>query len=304
MSASIVVCTCGRGSRIVATLHSIFASCPPGVEVLVVDQSDDTDTLQAMCPFLDDSRLAYIKAASKGSGRARSIGLEQARGEVVAFTDDDCVVEAGWLDAHLRVFAAFPRVVLCYGTVRAAPYDAQEGYIPDYTVQTDHLCRAGREKRQARGISANCAIRRGVALALGGYDALLGAGGAFYSAEDRDMTLRVLLAGHDVYETAKSVVTHHGFRDWRRGRAHTRNDWHGLGAVFAKPLRCGRLAALPYAAQELACHAIIPFVIALLTGRSQKGWTRIQAFVAGFMRGWRAPIDRARLLYAPARDER
>lgn len=294
-----MVCTCARGGLIVATIRSILACCPPGVEAIIVDQSDDTDTLQALAPFLDDDRLCYVRAHSKGLGRARNIGLEAARGEIVAFTDDDCVAEAGWLDAHRQAFAAHPAVALCYGTVRAAPHDTEQGYVPDYIVAADHLCLTAREKRRARGIGANFAVRRNTIMQMGGFDALLGAGGEFCSAEDRDLTLRVLLAGYDVYETRQSAVVHHGFRDWRSGRAHTRSDWYGLGAAYAKPLRCGRRDALPYALQELVCHAIVPFARALLTGRSQKGWTRIGAFAAGFLQGLRTPTDRARLLYAP-----
>ncbi len=303
ISASIVVCTRARGSRIVATLRSILAFCPPGVEVLVVDQSDDTDTLQALSPFLEDDRLCYIRAQSKGLGRARNIGLEAARGEIVAFTDDDCVVEAGWLDAHRQAFATHARVALCYGAVRAAPHDTGRGYVPDYTIAADHLCLTAREKRRARGIGANFAVRRDMVMQLGGFDALMGAGGEFCSAEDRDLTLRVLLAGCDVYETGQSAVVHHGFRDWQSGRAHTRSDWYGLGAVYAKPLRRGRWDALPYALEELVCHAVVPFARALLTGRTQKGWTRITAFGAGFARGLRTSTDRDRLLYAPIRGE-
>ena len=297
ISLSVVVCTYGRPESVVTTLRSILDAATDFAELIVVDQNEDLDTYQALCPLLSDDRLRYFHVNGKGLGRARNVGLERAECEIVAFTDDDCTVSPDWLEGYRHVFTAFPEVNLCYGSVLAADHDHTLGYIPDYTIPTNRFCRTLRAKLSARGIGANFAMRRSAVKALGGFDLRLGAGGDLCSAEDRDLTLRCLLAGHGVYEYRDSIVFHHGFRDWARGRVHTWKDWFGLGAVYAKPLRAGRWRVLPYMLHEFVRYALLPFLVATLTFRSQRGWTRISAFFAGFIQGWRSPIDRQSLCY-------
>ena len=234
-SISVVVCTYGRPESVLTTLRSILAAAADFAELIVVDQNEDLDTYQALLPLLSDARLRYFHVKGKGSGRARNVGLEQAQCEIVAFTDDDCTVYPDWLAGYHHVFTAFPEVNLCYGSVLAADHDRTLGYIPDYKVPADRACRTLSAMLSARGIGANFAMRRSAMQSLGGFDVRLGAGADLYSAEDRDLTLRCLLAGHGVYEYRDSFVVHYGFRDWASGRMHTWKDWFGLGAVFAKP---------------------------------------------------------------------
>jgi GT2 family glycosyltransferase len=69
-------------------------------EVVVVDQSAEPWTRPAGLPF----DVVYVHTDIRNAGRARNTGAFYARGEVLAFTDDDCRPDADWLEAGLRYF--------------------------------------------------------------------------------------------------------------------------------------------------------------------------------------------------------
>ncbi len=78
-----------------------------------------------------------------------------------------------------------------------------------------------------------------------------------------------------------------------------RRDWVGIGAAYAKPLKCGhwRFAIVP--AYELGRFALWPPVSDLLHLRKPRGLGRIGAFFQGFSQGWRTPVDPKTLLFQP-----
>jgi glycosyltransferase involved in cell wall biosynthesis len=300
---SAVVCTRGRGSRVVATIASILANDHPDFELVVIDQSDIDDTERAVQHFRGDPRLRYVRSEGVGLGHARNAGLIAAAGTIIAFTDDDVTVPVDWLTMVVSTFDDHPRAGVVFSNVFAAPHDRSAGFVPDYvrcdTVEVSTL----RGKLRARGIGAGQSVRREAMVDIGGFDPLLGAGALFSSAEDRDVALRAILAGWHVVETSRVAVVHDGFRTWEQGRELTRRDWIGLGAAHAKPVRAGWLNTLLVVFWEGVVVAVIKPIAD--TGRTRRlsglrqGWY----FGIGFFRGWRHPIDRRTLCFVP-RDDR
>jgi len=294
-----LVCTRNRGAELTDTVSSILASTYPHFELIVVDQSEDERTRRAVQPFSSDPRLRYLRSETQGLGRARNIGLTEARGSVVAMTDDDCVVPVHWLETMAAVFREYPAVAVAYCDVEPAPYDTLAGFVPSYECHRSQLFSGSRSKCAARGIGAGTAVRRDAVLAFGGFDEMLGAGALFPSCEDGDMTARALLFGHSVYETDAVAVCHAGFRTWKEGRQLARRDWVGIGAAYAKPLKCGywRFAVVP--ATEFFQYALWPPLSDLLRGRKPRGFGRMVAFLRGFIQGLRTPVDPKTLRFCP-----
>jgi hypothetical protein len=87
-------------------------------------------------------------------------------------------------------------------------------------------------------MGANMAVRRHMCLSVGGIDQNLGPGSRFFSGEDHDMAIRVLINGWAVHETADTFVIHDGFRSFADFRKLTRRDWYAIGAVHAKYFKC------------------------------------------------------------------
>ncbi len=256
-SISAVVCTRNRGSRVASTVESILACDHPSFELVVIDQSTDDDSRDALAEFAGDARLRYVRSDSIGLGRARNEGLSTAHAELIAFTDDDVTVPTNWLAVMEDVFAQNPRVTVAFCNVVAAAHDATAGFVPVYQRRGSAEITTLRGKCRARGIGAGLAVRRLAMIEIGGFDPQLGAGGRFSSCEDGDAAVRALLAGHSVFETDATEVVHDGFRTWEEGRQLTERDWYGIGAAYSKPIRVGQVRGLVVVLYEGIWRALL-----------------------------------------------
>ncbi len=294
---SAVICTYNRGDRVVVAIQSILRNTHPDFELILVDQSENHDTEQAITAFLLDPRFHYIPSATHGLGASRNIGLEHARAEIVAFTDDDCSVPPNWLSVIERIFAQHLRVSVIFSSVKAGPHDQISGFIPTYTCRKNKIVRNICDKCLARGIGASMAVRHDPITRMGGFDEMLGAGSFFHSCEDADIAIRAIVTGQWVYETNDVVVTHYGFRSWYEGRALAQRDWTGIGAAYIKPLRAGYMSTLLLIFYELLGPCMLDPLKPILKLRRPRGFGRMIAFLRGIVGGMRQPMDRKNLTY-------
>jgi GT2 family glycosyltransferase len=294
---SVLVCTRNRPESLLRAVGAILADAEPDLELIVMDQSEGTDSQLALCPFAHDARLRYTRTRARGKGAALNEGLRLARGAVVACTDDDCVPPAGWARAMADAMRTHARAAVVFCSVRPEPYDPSEGYVPAYEPKRDRVLRSVSDARLGLGLGAGMALRRDAILALGGFDEQFGPGSRFGSGDDWDISLRVLLSGWEVHEVASIWLLHYGFRSWAEGRSHTLRDWIAIGALCAKPLRAGYFSALPLTFWFLTVDALWPPLRDLLMLRPPRGKARIVGFSRGFIGGFRTPVDPKTLMF-------
>ena len=294
---SATICTRNRCASVVDAISSLLSSDHRNFELVIVDQSTDDQTQKAIQKFLPDSRIKYIRSFTVGKARALNIGMRESRGDIVAITDDDCIVPTNWLGVMGSIFETHPRVAVAFCNVSGVTHDSTRGFIPAYTRRTDFLATTIQDKRLARGIGAGMAVRRSYLEKLGGFDDFLGPGGMFPSAEERDISIRALLSGYQVYETALVAVEHFGFRTWEQGKQLTRRDFVAIGAAYAKPLKCGRWDFLEVAVFDLLNEALLPPLKDMLKLRRPRGLARISSFVLGFYRGLVTPVDKTSIRF-------
>ena len=279
------------------TVSSILANTHANFELVVVDQSKDDETLEALKPFGADPRLRYLKSTTIGKGYALNAGLAATKGSVVVITDDDCTVPPNWLEAFASIFVTYPKVAVAFCCVEAGEHDKAAGFVPDFVRTGDRMLTTVHDARHVHGLGAGIAVRRDMIEAIGGFDPMLGPGSKFHDCDDRDIAMRALLARHHVYETSTIAVKHFGFRSWQQGRQLARRNFLGIGAAYSKFLKCGRIELMYIPAYEFTTYALWPPIRDLLHLRQPRGIVRITAFVEGFFEGLRTPIDRATLLF-------
>jgi glycosyltransferase involved in cell wall biosynthesis len=297
------ICTKDRPDLIATAVESVLRCDHPEFELIVVDQSTDGDTERALSAWRHDERLSYVKTSTIGLGASRNVALRAARFNVVAFTDDDCVVPTDWLTEMVKPFTTSSRTMVVFCNVVAGPHNPSLGFVPDYLDSRNTPIDSILAKLKARGIGAGMAVRRDSALSIGGFDGALGAGARFSSCEDRDIAVRAILTGYVVFETDAVSVVHHGFRTFEEGKALTRRDWVGIGAACSKPVKCRRWGALAIAAYEGIFIGFIKPLSLVFRGRRPQGIRRIKYFGRGFVAGLREPVDCATLLFETAPDE-
>lgn len=102
MKITVIVCTFNRCQILPEALDTVAAqNMPPDVEwdILVVDNnsSDQTrDVMEGYCKA-NPTRFSYIFEPKQGLSHARNAGIRNARGDILAFTDDDSIADPDWL---------------------------------------------------------------------------------------------------------------------------------------------------------------------------------------------------------------
>ena len=116
--ATVVICTKNRKECLKKySLSSVLALDYPRYEVLVVDDasSDGTAPLVSLFQSTHKNLRVVRNAVSLGASRARQAGVEHARGAIIAFTDDDCLVSPAWLSELIGVHAGDPEMMAVGG---------------------------------------------------------------------------------------------------------------------------------------------------------------------------------------------
>ncbi len=223
---SVAICTRNRPEKVGRALRSLLSQSRPPLEILIVDNApcdDATRTLVAR----EFPQVRYLREPVRGLDAARNLALRAAAGEVVAFLDDDAVADRDWAAAILAPFAD-PRVGASTGRVEAFE-DVTDGQrLIEASGGYSRGCELVRLPRDARrplhghrapliawavsvGSGCSMAVRRALALQLGGFDEALDTGAELPGGGDHDMLWRVLQAGYDlVYEP--TALAHHEHR--------------------------------------------------------------------------------------------
>lgn len=195
---SVVVCTLGR-ANVAETVSSIAASAEQAdrrVEIVVVWQGASPP------PELGADRVVDVFPV--GLAHARNRGLALATAPIVAFVDDDEVVDPGWVAGLLAGFADGATGV--FGPVQ--PRDDRGLAYNRYQRAEAEIFRGRSTPPWRIGTGGNMAFRRDVLVDLGGFDPLFGVGAISRSAEDTEAVLRLLRSDGVVAWAPDAVVYH------------------------------------------------------------------------------------------------
>jgi glycosyltransferase involved in cell wall biosynthesis len=232
---SLIVCTRNRLPALKASLDSILElRCRAPWQLIVVDNGSTDETwpwLRTIGPP-GGASFEALREPTPGLSRARNAGVRAARGEIVAFTDDDCYPTASYLNDLLDVFVS-REFDYCGG--RVLLYDSRD--LP-VTIQTSVIPLVFPPKTfiSAGAIhGANMAFRRRVFETTGPFDVLMGAGSVTRSAEDLDLIFRASWCGYTgIYAPAPTIMHHHR-RTTQVQVARLKRDYElGRGAFYIK----------------------------------------------------------------------
>jgi glycosyltransferase involved in cell wall biosynthesis len=286
---AVVISTRNRGPLISMALQSILRNSCLDWELIVVDQSDGCETKECIDRFAADPRLHYIRSNSRGLSVGRNIGISASRCGIIAVTDDDCETDSNWLDEIVLALTRDRRIGVVLGNVRQGSHDRRAGFIPAYVRSSPVVAHSVLSKHRIEGIGACMGLRRSCWEKLHGFDACLGAGARFRSAEETDFVIRALSNGFSILETPKVQVIHHGFRTWERRDELICGHLYGLGAAYAKQLKCRNWKIVPVlfclAARWAFAGPKVDF------GRFPPQRIRLASFLAGSRAGLRTRVD-------------
>ncbi|MBE4718276.1 MULTISPECIES: glycosyltransferase family 2 protein [unclassified Pseudarthrobacter] len=271
-SLTVVVCTRDRSALLRESLTAISQLDYPNFDILVVDNAPRTDeTRNMVCVEFNDPRIRLITEPAPGLSRARNAGLRNAQGDIVAFTDDDVVVDEAWLREIAAGFERMPGTACVTGLVPAGELRSPtQGYFDDRVSWSKSVAPrvysfadppAGLAKFPfcpgAFGTGANFALHRITALSLGGFDNALGVGTRSGGGEDIDMFTRVIIAGYSLVVQPSAIVWHRHRDGLDELSAQARGYGSGLGAWLAKILLNPQTARLALARIPLVAWSFL-----------------------------------------------
>jgi cellulose synthase/poly-beta-1,6-N-acetylglucosamine synthase-like glycosyltransferase len=221
--ATVVVPTiCESSEELVRTVSSLLALDYPDFEILVVDNrtNDDHGPLPV---FPADDRVRTASERARGASAARNKGISLATGEIVAFTDDDAVVDRNWLRALGARFALNEEVEGIGGLVlpmelKSAPQlwfeEFYGGFSPSF-VSTTMSMHSMKGKSAlfpyapgVFGAGCNMAFRRATLQRMGGFNVCLGPGTPAKGGEDPALFIAIALSGATLAFEPAALVRH------------------------------------------------------------------------------------------------
>ncbi len=198
-SVSIIIPTFNGAARIGHCLDALLQQMPlRDVEILVVDDGS-TDNLAEVVQRYPGVRL--IRQANAGPAAARNRGATEARGEIILFTDDDCVPMPDWLDAMLQPFAD-PEVVGAKGIYRTHQKSLAARFV-QIEYEDKYRLMAGFDSIDFID-TYSAAFRRERFLEMTGYDTSF----PVACAEDVELSYRMSARGWKMKFAPKAIVYH------------------------------------------------------------------------------------------------
>ena len=236
---SIVVSTYNRAvdlRRMLDALAQNHAEAGLRWEVLVVDNASSDNTATVLQDFAATAPMAvvclYEARRGKSHGLNQALGL--ARGDIIAFIDDDILVADDWVSTLVAHFRSHPDA-RCVGgrvelhDVRDAPVTIKRSLDGSQTV----LAHFSPDNIPILG--CNMAFRADWLRSLGRFDTDIGPGSPIGVAEDLDMLYRTVRAGAQIDYLPSLLVQHnHGRRSPEQLRGLYAGYYAGRGAFYAK----------------------------------------------------------------------
>ncbi|HEY1469888.1 MAG TPA: glycosyltransferase [Candidatus Acidoferrum sp.] len=241
---TIAICTKDRPEGVERLLQSlrgqgtVVPSGSAGFEILLIDNApSDERTLQLATQH---SGVRYVREVRPGLNFARNRALREARGELLAFLDDDVVVDQYWLTGLAEAWTANPDAAAFTGQVLPMELETEAQivferrggfrrgfdrvrYGPALPGNSLYPGGAG-----IFGAGANMTFSTEALRKLGGFDEALDTGAAVPGGGDLDIFYRIIRAGHPLVYEPRFLVFHQHRREMESLLLQYRRSW-GLG---------------------------------------------------------------------------
>jgi len=230
-TVSVAVCTHGRSAYLPRLFAALAELDPAPLEVIIVDNAPGENDCRAE---VEARGFTYVREDRKGLDNARNTAVRHARGDLIAFTDDDCVPAPGWLRAMPRLFEN-PYVGAVTGPMfpfelesrSQQRMEAVAGMGRGYDELIFDWQSLSVAHGSAVGVGANMAFRRSALAALGPepFPPELDAGTPTESGGDTYVFARMLAGNHLVIYSPEL----YGFHDHRKDDAALIRAVRGYG---------------------------------------------------------------------------
>ncbi len=288
---SVIVCTRDRTEDLANCLPGLRQLAPHVLEVIIVDSCPSDDRTKELVASYPEFR--YIHEPRPGAGIARNTGIGASHGQFVAFTDDDAVVEADWLEKLVRNFDD-PMVGAVTGialpieleTPSQIWFEHTNSFARGFDRKIFHSFYTPPLLAGTTGASVNLAVRKSVLSEIGLLSVALGPGTPAGTGEDHEFLYRVLSHGWKIVYEPQAVVWHKHRRDWEGLRRTIHNYGKGVYAWWTRALLEERETTVFWYGSRWFFGFLVPNLLRAVLGRPTDypldlAWAEFSGALAG-----------------------
>jgi len=254
---SVILCTYNRAASLRSTLENfsgLTLPCDVDWELVVVDNNSKDNTPEVIRDFTRTARLCvrYIFEGRQGRSAALNAGIAAAKGEIVAFTDDDVILHPEWL---LNLKLAFDKTDCAGVAGRVIP--VWQHPRPDWLEMEDQQAivhyELGDEAKEIKDhypLGANSAYRKDKFAKYGMFRLDLGVSGENrgVTCEDTEFASRLFRAGEKIMYVPSAII-YHPVDPARSSKAYFRkwyyNDGRSMIRAWPPPKSVVRYFGIP-----------------------------------------------------------
>lgn len=198
-SVSVVVCSYNGGRTLEACLTSLLQMDYPDYEVILVDDgsTDNTEKIAADFP-----KVKTIRQPNRGLSFARNVGMYAARGEIIAYTDSDCMADKDWLYYLVGTLEQGDYVAVGGPNISPPAQSWAQACVAASPGQPSHVLVGDSEAEHIPG--CNMAFYKTALELIGGFDPEYRKAG-----DDVDVCWRLLEQGCRIGFSPAAIVWHH-----------------------------------------------------------------------------------------------
>ncbi|MDK2562979.1 glycosyltransferase family 2 protein [Romboutsia sedimentorum] len=231
MLVSLVMPTLNRYDDIDLLMQSLQRQTYKNFELIVIDQNDNNKVEEIVNKYKDEIVVKYIKSDKIGLSYNRNIGIEMAKGQIIAFPDDDCVYEDDTLEKVIKFFEENDN----YRLYSCKTMDANK--VDCFKKMYDGRC----EISSTNIMDTLTSITFFINFKNDNYtrfDEKLGVGGEYGSGEEIDYVLDLLSKGYKGRYFGENIIYHPAKKHSKSKEKYQRdfNYGRGFGALCKKEI--------------------------------------------------------------------
>ncbi len=236
VDVSVIVSTYNRAKSLRDTIESLVSQKAEGCsyEIIVVDNNSRDKTRDVVATF--NGKVRYLFEPKQGLSYARNAGIKEAGGQVIAFTDDDVIVDSNWIASIYQCFKETKALAVGGKIERLWHCDRPEWLLDELTgpliVQDLGPERKKWDQKNRHMVGANMAFHRSLFEKYGLFREELGRrGDELIGGEDRELFRRFFEANIPIFYEPKAVV-HHKVESQRLTKEYVRKWFWDVGRTL------------------------------------------------------------------------
>jgi glycosyltransferase involved in cell wall biosynthesis len=244
---TVLITTTERPDKLQQCFNSLLANTGK-FELIVMDLSKQEYAEKIIKQLRTRKHIRRITLKTKNKSYALNCAARLAKGNILAFTDDDCLVDKHWITTIQHSFQTCRDIAATFGkTVPFEPSKHVDQHCPSVFIKnTRRLITTPCAHDKHIGFGNNMAIKKSILIRSGGFKEWLGPGSVSCTAEDAGIALQLLCRGETILFDPNIIVRHNKWltndqmkiqqRSYNCGEMACYGYYMFQGKKFAKPI--------------------------------------------------------------------